>query len=103
MWKKALVYVWIIYSALALAAVLVTALLPDTLIYTITPQCYAVKQFGKECFMCGSTRSFTALGNARVIAAWQYNRFAVVLYAAIVVNSLVLTTYLLTKNKTTII
>ncbi|MFP5436694.1 MAG: DUF2752 domain-containing protein [Bacteroidia bacterium] len=100
MWKKALYYVWILYSAPALLAVLFTALLPDQLIYTTTPKCYSVKQFGRECFMCGSTRSFVALGNADLPSAWQLNRIAVVLYCTIIINSIVLCIYLVIKNKT---
>lgn len=100
MWKKALYYVYILYSALALLAVLFTALLPDQLTYTVTPTCYSVKQFGRECFMCGSTRGFVALGNADLATAWRLNRIAAVLYCMIIINSIMLTVYLLTKNKT---
>jgi hypothetical protein len=100
MWKKALYYVWILYSALALTTVLLTALLPNQLVYTVTPKCYSVRQFGKECFMCGSTRSFLALGNADMASAWQLNRFAVLLYCMIIINSVMLIVYLVTKNKT---
>lgn len=100
MWKKAWVYVWIFYSALALMAVLLTALLPDTLVYKTTPQCYSVKQFGQECFMCGSTRGFVAMGNCNITKAWSFNRLSVLLYITIIINSIVAALYLSTKNKT---
>jgi len=100
MWKKAVVYVWIFYSALALTAVLLTAFLPDDLVYKTTPQCYSVKQFGKECFMCGSTRGFVAMGNDNILKAWASNRLSVLLYTTIIINSLVAAIYLSVKNKT---
>lgn len=99
MWKKAGVYVWIFYSALAFTVLLLTALLPDDLVYKTTPQCYSVKQFRKECFMCGSTRGFVAMGNGNILKAWASNRLSVLLYITIILNSIVAITYLSTKNK----
>lgn len=97
MYKKALIWVWAIYSAAGLVAILVAAFLPHKLVLTYTPTCYSVKQFGRECFMCGSTRSFLQAACGNFTAAAQYNRLALVLFFAAVINS-ILFIYFITNN-----
>lgn len=100
MFKTALVYAWLFYSALLLLVVLVAILVPEATIYGLTPQCYSVKHLGKQCFMCGSTRSFVAMGHGYFAQAWRYNRFSSVLFAVVIINSFVSIIYLSTNLKT---
>ena len=99
MWKTAFKYVWVIYCVIALIAVLYTALLPEDVVTASVPHCYSVKNFGKPCFMCGSTRSFMAMGDLKIHRAWAFNKIAVMLWIIIVANSLLILKSLITKLK----
>lgn len=99
MWKTAFKYIWVIYSVIALIAVLYTALLPQDLVTASVPRCYSVTHFGKTCFMCGSTRSFMAMGDLKIHRAWAFNKIAVILWIIIVANSLFILKCLITKLK----
>lgn len=99
---KALKKVWIIYSLLALLVLLAAVFIPNEVILNNTPTCYSVKQFGKECFMCGSTRSFVMAGSGNFEAAASMNKMALALFMLIIINSLILLYFFitnLTKNK----
>jgi hypothetical protein len=97
LYKKALKAVWAIYSLAGLITILVAVLVPKKTVLALSPVCYSVKQFGRQCFMCGSTRSFMQAGNANFKAAAQHNSFALILFVAIIVNTIVFI-YITTTN-----
>lgn len=101
MWKTALKYVWVIYATIAFFSVLYTAFVPEDLVKASLPACYSVTHFGRQCFMCGSTRSFIAMGNGKISLAWKFNKIAVMLWMAFAVNSLFLLKHLVFKIKQT--
>lgn len=100
MLARALKIVWLLYSALGLILLFVVLFIPPRLVLQNTPVCYSIKQFGKPCFMCGATRSFLQAGSANFTQALQYNKLAVVLFAALVLNTIIVTIYNINKLKT---
>jgi len=104
LYTKALKWVWGIYTACGILVVMVAVVFPPDAILRNSPTCYSIKQFGRECFMCGSTRSFIQAGHGNITAALQYNRLAVVLFVLGIINFIVfiyysITNKLLTKKK----
>lgn len=91
--------VWYIYSAAALVLVITAIALPKDMILAYTPICYSIKQFGRTCFMCGSTRSFIQAGSGNFKAAYELNRMALILFIAIIVNTIIVLLYIKTSNK----
>jgi len=101
---KALRWVWGIYTACGILAVIIAIVFPPDAILRNSPTCYSIKQFGRECFMCGSTRSFIQAGHGNFATALEFNRLAVVLFVLAIINFIVfiyysITTKLLTKKK----
>ena len=101
MYKKAFKIAWGIYSVLGLAALLIATLLPAETVLQNTPACYSIKQYGTPCFMCGSTRSFIKAAGGNFNEAMHFNRFAFIIFMALIAN-LVLITYYLATNYLTI-
>jgi len=100
--RKALKTVWGVYSVAGLLLILITLCLPDAFILKATPVCYSIKRFGKECFMCGSTRSFIQFARGNFENAIALNKFAFILYTLLIINSVFFISFLLkTKNKKT--
>lgn len=95
---KALKSAWIVYSAIGLLSMLAAVLIHPKTLLKITPTCYSVKQFGKECFMCGSTRGFILAGHGKFSEAMQMNKLSLVLFFIIIANTFLLL-YTLTKKK----
>lgn len=79
---------WITGSLLGILILSASLFIPYKTALAITPACYSVKQFGRECFMCGSTRSFLQLSAGNFKKAVTLNRLAVVLYIAAVINTI---------------
>jgi len=95
---NALKWVWAIYTLCGALLVIVAILLPPDAILQNTPTCYSIKQYGRECFMCGSTRSFIQLGHGNFKAALGFNRLAVALFILIIINLFIFTYYHTTNN-----
>lgn len=96
LYRKALFGAWLVYSACAVLSILATTFFPGKTLSAV-PRCYSVTLYGHECFMCGSTRSFIALGKGDIADGWHFNRFAVVLYAVFIINTIVLAYIFLKK------
>lgn len=90
---------WIIASLSGLLLLLVSFFIPAQTVLEHTPTCYSVRQFGRQCFMCGSTRSFIKLAAGNFSEAWALNRLAFVLFISIVANTAAFAIYFVT-NKT---
>jgi len=84
---KTLKIVWFFYSACGVALILAAVLLPSQTILEYTPTCYSIKQYGRECFMCGSTRSFLQAGEGNFKEAINLNSIAFALFCAIALNT----------------
>lgn len=48
----------------------------------LSPPCAFHQLFGLDCPMCGMTRAFAALSHGRLLVAWGYNRFSLIMYLA---------------------
>jgi hypothetical protein len=99
---KTIISLWIIYSAVGMAITLIVFLLPADTILKASPTCYSVKQLGKQCFMCGSTRSFLKAAQGNFNNAIHLNRLAFVLFIIMICNTFIFALYLtnqLTKTK----
>lgn len=95
---KAFKTVWIIYSVTGFLTLLAALIIPGNMLLNATPVCYSVRQFGKECFMCGSTRGFILAGRGKFTEAMQMNKLSLVLFFLIIANTFLLL-YTLTKKK----
>ncbi|ALM48163.1 hypothetical protein AMR72_04180 [Flavobacterium psychrophilum] len=85
--------VWIIGSTCGIVVLCISLFVPYDTVLTITPTCYSVKQFGKECFMCGSTRSFLQLSAGNFKEGIALNRLAALLYLITAINTILFITY----------
>jgi len=90
---KAFKAAWVVYSIAALLIIIISACIQQKYVLQATPACYSIRQFGKPCFMCGSTRSFMQMGRGNIHQALSYNRFAVALFLIFIVNSIIFTYY----------
>lgn len=97
--KKTAKTVWIIYSLAGILPVLVAFIVPRDALLGATPACYSIKQFGHECFMCGSTRGFILTAEGNFAEAAAMNRLSLVLFFIIIANTIVLAYYLLTNKQ----
>ena len=96
--RNALRTVYIIYSVIALLLVLVAVFVPADTVLRHAPGCYSVTQFGRECFMCGSTRGFLLAGSGNLHGAAASNMLSPVLFILFAINSIVLIFLLSTKS-----
>ena len=97
----AITTVWIIYSICSIVIVLAAIFIPEGMLLENTPTCYSIKELGRECFMCGSTRSFIQFGMGNFKAAFALNKFTFGLFIAIIINLFVFLYYLtILKHKT---
>ena len=99
MYIKALKAVWIIYSVCGLIVLAASIFMPSHLVLEHTPTCYSVKQWGRECFMCGSTRSFIQAGQGNFRAAIQLNKLAFILFILLITNTIAIIYYTITTKK----
>jgi len=95
---KALKTVWAIYTVFGVLMVIAAIVLPPDAILKNTPTCYSIKQYGRECFMCGSTRSFIQAGHGNFSGAMHLNRFAIALFVLIIINLFIFTHYQITTK-----
>jgi hypothetical protein len=100
MYTKAFKAVWIIYSVCGLLLLTTAVFIPPHFVLEHTPTCYSVKQWGRECFMCGATRSFIQAGGGNFNEALQFNKLAFVLFILIIINTIALIYYTITTKKT---
>src|ERR1700736_3399736 len=61
--KKALTIAWIIATLITVATLLAPALLSQSQISRITPQCERMAKTGQPCFFCGMTTGFTNIAH----------------------------------------
>ncbi len=52
----------------------------DELALTLSPVCISILESGKECSLCGMTRSFIAISNFDFSLSFSYNKAGVPLY-----------------------
>jgi hypothetical protein len=97
--RQTLKTLWIFYSCCGFLLLLLAVFVPAGVILEHTPTCYSVKQYGRECFMCGSTRSFIQAGSGNFREAAKMNRLALVIFIITAVNSAALMYYLLINHK----
>ena len=95
---KAVKKVWYIYSVCGLAVLAAAVFIPADILLQHTPSCYSVRALGKECFLCGSTRSFIQSASGNFTAAMRLNKLAVVLFIAAIINSAIFMYYLINGN-----
>ena len=98
-WLKIIKLLWIIYSAAGLLLIAIAIFIPGNIVLQYTPACYSVAQFGRKCFMCGSTRSFILSGKGSFKAAADINTIAMWLFIFIAINSLLFIYFILTNLK----
>jgi uncharacterized membrane-anchored protein len=78
--RKAFFIVWVTVSVtLGAAAVAPLIASPDT-IARLAPRCEAKTRYGRECFLCGATTGFIAIGRGDFASAESANRASLPLY-----------------------
>ncbi|HMS66129.1 MAG TPA: DUF2752 domain-containing protein [Ignavibacteria bacterium] len=79
--------VWIIFSVLIFVVIILSIFSPELLL-SISPVCVSKSLYGRECFMCGTTRAFTEITSGNISAAYELNKFSVILFSLFSVNTL---------------
>jgi hypothetical protein len=92
---------WIIISICGTLTLCISLFLPHETALAISPTCNSIKQLGKECFMCGSTRTFLHLSSGHFKEGIVMNRIATVLYIITIINTTIFTITTLKKQNET--
>ena len=79
-------YLFLITGMISIVVIVVSFF--DAFSLKISPTCISIIQSGQECSMCGMTRSFIAISNFELDAAWQLNRAAISLYTLFLINAM---------------
>lgn len=87
-WMTALTAVWWIVSLLTIALLVLSFAGPDDLLLRSSPVCTSLSRYQAECWFCGMTRAFLAIGNLDFSDAWSLNRLSIPLFLGLGVNSL---------------
>ena len=90
--------VWIIISILIFVTLFLSFIFPEVLL-NISPVCVSKSLYGRECFMCGTTRAFVEISSGRFSEAYELNKFSVVLFLIFSVNTLLFLTFILKLYK----
>ena len=94
--RAAFKIVWIIFSALALLVIVITAFSAETL-HEISPVCLSKSLYGEECFMCGMTRAFVEISEGNFINAYILNKLSIFLFSVMSLNSILFILYTVKK------
>ena len=92
--KDAIKIIWMISALFFLLIIICILLVPDYFILSKIPTCENIKN-GSECFLCGSSRAFIEIGKLNFSKANQLNKFSILLFVLLSINSL---TYLLNNQ-----
>src|SRR5205807_10148559 len=95
---KALTLAWIIATLITVATLLAPAMLSQSRISWITPQCERRVKTGQPCFFCGMTTGFINITHGHWRDAERANRASVPLYAGFACNGLCLVIFLSSKH-----
>ena len=90
--------IWIVITLVMVVTIIAPAILSESQIAGITPQCERKAQTGQPCFFCGMTTAFIDIAHGRLRDAERANRGSVALYAGFVSNALYLSIFLLSKR-----
>jgi Protein of unknown function (DUF2752) len=96
--KKAFTIAWIIVTLVTVATLLAPAMLSQSQISRITPQCERKAKTGLPCFLCGMTTGFINIAHGHWREAERANRASVPLYAGLACNGLCLIIFLSSKH-----
>ncbi len=79
--------VWIIISILIFVTLFLSFIFPEVLL-NISPVCVSRSLYGRECFMCGTTRAFVEISSGRFSEAFELNKFSVFIFIMFTINSI---------------
>jgi hypothetical protein len=78
--RKAFFIVWVTVSVTLGVAAAAPLIVPADTIARLAPRCEAKARYGRECFLCGATTGFIAIGRGDFVSAESANRASVPLY-----------------------
>ena len=104
MWMKsqlqsALRIVLLAVTLATAAAAAAPFLLTEPLISRVAPVCESKRRYGRECFLCGATTGFIAIGRGDWASARGSNRLAGPLFIAFSANAVIALAYLTQKSR----
>lgn len=90
---------WQISAVLSFLVLLILFFVDEKIILSEVPICESRKE-GLECFLCGSTRAFIEIKNLNLKNALALNKFSLVIFGLLVINSILFLLFLLKNIKT---
>lgn len=92
--KSVIKTVWLFYSIIITAVIVMLFLLPGDQLLNKTPVCGSIASSGTECFACGMTRGFVSISEMDINSALAANEGSLVLFGMFVLNTLLFITYI---------
>ncbi|GEM_PF-1892182 len=88
--KNALKIIWILSGFISLIIIFTVLFIQPNFIFDKISTC-EYKLYGKECFLCGTTRAFYSIKELNIQKAYELNKFSPFLFIAMVSNILIIT------------
>ncbi len=85
--RAALRLVWLGITVATLVGLAAPFALRNPAIASAIPPCESKRLYGRECFLCGATTSFIAMGHGNWREAARSNRWAIPIYLGFALNS----------------
>ena len=95
--KKSLLISWIIITSIIFILLISPFLFPEDVLLSISPSCESKTILGKECFLCGMTKSFISISQGNFYQAYRLNNFGIYLYLIFCLNVLSLMSFSIIK------
>ena len=87
--KISLLIVWSLISIIVFGILALPFITDSETIFRITPECQWQIKFGRECILCGMTRSFVLISKGCFTQAHSLNRGSILLFLFFVSNDVV--------------
>jgi hypothetical protein len=97
--QSALRIVWLAVTLVTASSAAAPFLLPEPLITSLAPVCESKRRYGRECFLCGSTTAFIAIGRGDWASAQHSSRLAGPLFIAFSANAVIAFAYLTQERR----
>lgn len=95
--KAALRLVWLAVALVTGAAAAAPFVVPEPILARAVPVCESKRLYGRECWMCGTTRGFISMGRGDWGGAAQSNRIAIPLFIVFSANAGAAIAYLIQR------
>ena len=96
--RPAFTGVWLVISAVLMAAAVAPLLFPAEVLFGIFNECEA-RARGRECLLCGMTTAYVAIAAGDLSAARASNPGAIPLYIGSIVNFCAAATYMVMRTR----